>query len=198
MSVHAKTYGVLERAFDHFNAELFGEKLPDCVITISWNHSSHGHYVDNCFIVGKKDERPEISLNPKHFSRGDRETYSTLVHEMVHLWQFRFGKPGKGPHNKEWADKMEEIGLHPSSTGAPGGKRTGKKVSHYIIEGGLFDKAEKKFKGKIPLKFKEYAKKPKKRRRVKYTCPSCDLNAYGKKDIHLVCGECSEDMEAQT
>jgi predicted SprT family Zn-dependent metalloprotease len=54
----------------------------------------------------------EIALNPRTFiDRTDREIVSTLVREMVHLWQFHFGKPGRrGYHNKQWATKMEEIG----------------------------------------------------------------------------------------
>jgi hypothetical protein len=36
---------------------------------------------------------------------------------------------------------MERIGLMPSATGAPGGRRTGQRMTHYIIRGGLFDRA---------------------------------------------------------
>nr|WP_025465377.1 SprT-like domain-containing protein [Acinetobacter baumannii] len=73
------------------------------------------------------------------------EVLQTLVHEMVHAWQFHFGKPGRrGYHNKEWADKMEAIGLMPSSTGKPGGARTGEKMADYAIPGGLFMQATDK------------------------------------------------------
>jgi len=36
---------------------------------------------------------------------------------------------------------MESIGLMPSDTGSEGGKRTGPKMTHYIIPGDLFDTA---------------------------------------------------------
>jgi hypothetical protein len=36
---------------------------------------------------------------------------------------------------------MERVGLMPSSTGEPGGKRTGQKVSHYILADGPFARA---------------------------------------------------------
>ena len=85
----------------------------------------------------------EIAMNPSYFAiRSVEETLSTLVHEMAHLWQFHFGKPGRrGYHNKEWGAKMDSIGLCPSNTGQIGGKRTGEKMSHYIIEGGAFHAA---------------------------------------------------------
>lgn len=36
---------------------------------------------------------------------------------------------------------MESLGLMPSATAAPRGKRTGDRMSHYIIEGGPFARA---------------------------------------------------------
>jgi hypothetical protein len=36
---------------------------------------------------------------------------------------------------------LHKFGLQPSSTREPGGKETGEKVSHYIIEGGPFAQA---------------------------------------------------------
>ena len=33
----------------------------------------------------------EIALNPRSFGRTVEEVLSTLVHEMVHAWQYRFG-----------------------------------------------------------------------------------------------------------
>ncbi len=63
----------------------------------------------------------------------------TLVHEMCHLWQFHFGKPGRARyHNQEWADKMESIGLMPSSTGQPGGAKTGDCMADYAMANGRF------------------------------------------------------------
>ena len=68
-----------------------------------------------------------------------RETLSTLVHEMVHLWQQHHGKSGRGRyHNREWAEKMKQVGLYPSNTGKPGGREVGQQMTHYVIEGGAF------------------------------------------------------------
>jgi len=84
----------------------------------------------------------EIALNPEYFfERREGEILQTLVHEMVYLWQEHFGKPGRrGYDNPEWARKMEGIGLMPSSTGKPGGKKSGGKVGDYVIAGGCFEK----------------------------------------------------------
>jgi hypothetical protein len=61
---------------------------------------------------------------------------------MVHLWQQDFGHPSRAAyHNKEWGWKMEEVGLIPSDTGEPGGKRTGQNMHHYINPAGTFKTA---------------------------------------------------------
>ncbi len=59
---------------------------------------------------------------------------------MCRRWQHHFGNPGRGRyHNKEWADYMENIGLMPSHTGSPGGRKTGDKIADYIIPGGAME-----------------------------------------------------------
>jgi len=79
-------------------------------------------------------------MNPSYFAVVPLlEIMQTMCHEMAHLQQHHFGTPGRGRyHNVEWANKMESIGLMPSSTGKPGGKKTGDCVADYPIEGGRF------------------------------------------------------------
>jgi len=108
---------------------------------------------------------------------------------MAHLWQAHFGKPGRTSyHNKQWAGMMEAIGLIPSDTGAPGGKQTGQKVSHYIAGGGPFDKACRALiEQGFVVRYVELWSDPEARRKkaaskTKYTCLSCGLNAWGKPD----------------
>jgi predicted SprT family Zn-dependent metalloprotease len=69
----------------------------------------------------------ELALNPDNFEdRTDEQIMSTLLHEMCHCWQYYFGEPSRGGyHNREWASKMKEVGLHPSDNEKPGGKETG-------------------------------------------------------------------------
>jgi hypothetical protein len=68
------------------------------------------------------------------------EVLRTIVHELVHQWQERFGKPTRRCyHDRQFAEKMESIGLMPSDTGMPGGKKTGQKMGDYMIRGGRFE-----------------------------------------------------------
>lgn len=142
-----ETYDEIQRAFEHFNTELFGGRLPRCLITLPRQHDTYGYFSANQFVNLGEDSKGEfcheIALNPTYFAiRSIPETLSVLVREMVSLDQLlnTEGKPPRRRYrNREWADMCEAIGLMPTDTGKPGGKRTGDSVQTYIIEGGLFD-----------------------------------------------------------
>jgi hypothetical protein len=148
------TYDNLLMAYKFINEILFGGTLPICLITLQREKKTYGYF---CGARFNNDHDPakttdEIALNPQYFrgnGRDDRQVVSTLVHEMCHLWQHHYGKPGRVRyHNQEWADKMKAIGLLPSSTGQEGGKETGDHMSHYIDKLGPFAMAFDDLKGK--------------------------------------------------
>lgn len=133
-------YTFVQDAYDFFNDRLFAGKLPPCLLTLQREKNTMGYFSSNRWQGGGKQVVHEIALNPAFFiTHKPLELMQTLVHEMVHLWQHEFGKPShRAYHNTEWANKMESIGLMPSDTGKPGGKRTGQRMSDYPIEGGAF------------------------------------------------------------
>lgn len=135
-----QTYAELQQAYRHFNQRLFADELPGCLITLQREKRTCGYFSAKRFASLDGQLTDEIALNPSFFAVVPlAETMQTLVHEMCHLWQHHFGKPGRGRyHNEEWADKMESVGLMPSSTGKPGGRRTGDHMADYAIEGGPF------------------------------------------------------------
>lgn len=213
----ASAYGTLQKAFDFFNVELFDGQLPQCLITFQRKKGAYGYYSPNRFSRVMEDStgpaRPEdttdeIALNPMHFAERPTDyTLSTLVHEMVHLWQQHFGEaPRRCYHDRQWARKMKEVGLQPSTTGAEGGKETGARVSHYIIEGGRYAEAFAKWSRRhtTPL-FQDVAllldkaaeAEKKKASKTKFTCPQCQTNAWGKPELNILCGDCEVKMESQ-
>jgi predicted SprT family Zn-dependent metalloprotease len=206
----ARTYTSLDAAYAHFNRELFSGQLPPCLITMQRHKGAYGYFSGDRFasLADAGEVTDEIALNPAHFaSRTPTDILSTLVHEMAHLWQHHFGKPGRrGYHNGEWAAKMREIGLTPvaiGGTGQPNGKDTGEKVTHTIAEAGRFAKACAAFlaTGAVILYHDRAgqgeARKKKAASKTRYTCPDCQANAWAKPDTHLVCGDCSEKMQAE-
>jgi imidazolonepropionase-like amidohydrolase len=88
---------------------------------------------------------------------------------------------------------MKQIGLHPSTTGEPGGKEAGQSVTHCIIPGGPYAKAYAKLKANgLQLHWQSAPEgkqaKAKKASKTKFTCPECGQNAWGKPDTLLICG----------
>ncbi len=134
-------YDVLQRAFDFFNERLFAAALPPCLITAQREKNTMGYFSPERWASSEGRRAHEIALNPAYFADHPMiEIFQTLVHEQCHLWQFEFGrkKSRRGYHNREWAEKMQSLGLMPSHNGEPGGRITGQKMSDYPVEGGPF------------------------------------------------------------
>lgn len=206
-----QAYDELQKAYDFFNRRLYGDTLPDCLLTLQRKKAAVLGYFSPKRFTSVEGETDELAMNPAHFHiKSIEDVLAVLVHEQAHVWQQHHGKPGRGKyHNKEWGKKMKEIGLHPSNTGAPGGKETGDQMVHYVIKGGNFERASRELiaqdfrlswaeDGPKPVdngepigEGQEEEKKEKdKSNRHKYTCPQCGMNAWGKPEIELMCGKC--------
>jgi len=211
-----ENYGVWQTAYRYFNERLFGGGLPDCVITNTRRRRTLGYFRSRAFADKGGAIAHEISINPTHAALdGDFDALSTLVHEMAHLWREEFGpanrngrKGSRGYHDRVWGRKMEEIGLMPSATGRPDGRKTGFQMSHYIIDGGPFDlvcrellisdfvitwadnpahlTAMSAASGDAP----EAAPEPQATTRARFTCHQCNQKAWAKFSAKLICGEC--------
>lgn len=194
-------YMALQKAFDFFNEELFENTLPQVLITLHRHSKAFGYFAPKRFLSRDKDKViHELALNPESFTedRCAKRILSTMVHEMAHLWQHENGKPSRGNyHNREWANRMEEIGLMPSATGEEGGAKVGPCMTHYIIEGGQFDDFFMLTEDPVAIlaELMVPAPKNKAKNKVKYTCPSCGQKAWAKPEARLMCGECEEHME---
>lgn len=136
-------YSLLTRAFDHFNQALFDGRLPHCLLTVQREKNTMGFFSPDRWANSDGKRTHEIAVNPAYFARHKLiEVFQTLVHEQCHLWQCEFGKPSRaGYHNRQWADKMESLGLMPSHNGEENGRRTGQKMSDYPVKDGPFLRA---------------------------------------------------------
>jgi len=201
-SITPVEYKAFQKAYDFFNKELFGNHLPHVLVTLQRKARARGYFSPDRF-SGRIDDSMahELALNPDTFTdRTDEAILSTLVHEMAHVWRQVTGDhpPTRGYHDKIWAGKMKEIGLHPSSTGEAGGKETGQSVTHYIVAGGPFSKACAALLAKGFQLHWESAPQGKQGRaknasKTKFSCSNCGQNGWAKPDAVLICGACGED-----
>jgi predicted SprT family Zn-dependent metalloprotease len=191
-----QTYNGLDAAYAYFNKRLFQGRLPVCLITVRPHRGAYGYFSFQRFgaTADASEIHDEIALNMRHFqARPAPQILSTLVHEMTHCEQAHFGKPSRnGYHNREWADLMVRVGLMPSDTGAPGGKRTGQRVSHFIIPDGAFAQAIASRSFTIPYYDRHgESETTRKKRKVTYTCEDCGDKVTGRPGVAPHCGKCN-------
>lgn len=204
-------YAALQWLFDFFDEKLFNGALPEVVLTLSRKGKrTLGYYQSGRWDDWDRGQTfAEICLSSDHlFYDGAqvglterwKEILSTLVHEMVHHWEVTVHARGasKGYHNQQWGAKMEAIGLMPSDTGKPGGKRTGRNMHHYCIPGGRFEQAfalipESRY---LPLvtSTRQPEDKPRTPSKLKYTCPVCQINCWGAPDLKVDCRKDKAEM----
>ena len=167
-------------------------------------HSS-GHFAPDKYNLRTETHggrKHELSLNPDDFTgKTDKQVGQTMLHEMVHEWQHHHGKKKRAKysyHDREWADKMQSLGLMPSNTGMVGGKRTGTQMSDYIIPGGAYDRAFDELAATgwrlnlesaiVPGRIKKPDES-----KTKFTCSGCGWIIRGKPDTEVVCRGCLLD-----
>jgi predicted SprT family Zn-dependent metalloprotease len=197
-------YGGLQEAFDFLNAKLFDNALPQVFFTYQRKATSGGYFSPDRFSTRADDDERlcEISLNPDGFlNKTDEFIVSILGHEMCHLQDFVLGRhPARGYHDKQWAQRMQALGLMPSSTGMVGGKTTGTRMSHYVLPNGLFARMFAALAAtgwRLRLQSAPHAgatKAPSSK--VKFSCPACTQNAWGKADLAIDCRHCGCKMPA--
>jgi len=211
-------------AFDFLNQKLFkptfGVELPNVMLNLPYSARYLGVFIPDLWVKSSDEAKKYSSIGLNlHALVDDLQILQVLAHEAVHLGQEvypdAFGKPCKnGWHGNSFAKAMNKIGLIVSSTGKPGGKTTGYRMSDYVLPGGLFEAVFDDFKqaghqfswcirlgqqgpisepDDISLDLDRTTDKVKERKRrskTKYTCDNCQINAWAKPGVRLNCGAC--------
>lgn len=188
----AAQFSAYRAMFDHFNRELFDGSLTPPLLNLSrgpqrtvaffapnrWKHNAT-----------ESTTTHEISLNPRHLADGSAfQTAQSLVHEMVHLWQHAHGKPALSAHGM--SDEVIHGGAFarafaglPSEAHLPWSCLEAHAAPPRPAPGGEGEEGE----GEEGEGEGEAVEPPKSRNKVKYTCPSCGANVWGKPDLVLAC-----------
>ena len=92
MNPTAELYNAMQLAFDHFNNDLFNKTLPQVLFTNQRQQGVMGYFAPNRWTSVKGKNCHEIAINPLYVGKATLiELMQTLVHEMVHCWQFCHG-----------------------------------------------------------------------------------------------------------
>lgn len=195
----------LQSAFNAINRDYYGGELEKAVITVKEgkNKNAFGwiELAKNWNQNGTK--RHEINIAGDYLGeRTVRQTITTLMHEMVHLYNIQNGIKDTTRsgiyHNKNFKKTAEEHGLEVEQVNQIGWCRTTPtpETAKWIDEN-------------IPIKsfgiFKQVATKDpatgndkKKQSYRKYICPECGLIVRATKDCRIACIECKKEMRIES
>lgn len=127
----------LLRAFTCLNDDLFDGKLNRPMLYLTRSSKVIGGYFGKDKWVNDSGQVVhEIAINANMMGNRDIvQLMNILIHEMIHMWQYDYGKPTRsGYHNAEFADKAESMGLEPKDLQT--GKRTGQAVQTHPVQSG--------------------------------------------------------------
>jgi hypothetical protein len=198
---------VVDRLYPVIHTPSFQGRLPSVLIAIG-NLRNKNTLAAYRLVPDDYGINFKITFNEQHYEKRDEQMVwrfgewaqmETLVHEVGHHWQQMLGKDpykqGKRvTHNKEFRDRLEQIGIHCAKEGyhtkvAEIDSPFGQLMKEWGIEPPKEDIREKEFD-------KHWFKDEKKKGRStlhKWSCPDCGMNVrYTRKDdpmlVHVPCG----------
>jgi hypothetical protein len=160
---HKELAAELLRWAQIFNAEfaLAVSEIALCVDSLSSDRFGHFRSGHNGFGL-----KGEIALNERYLQiREPWQILGTLLHELIHAWQYEHGEPGVPPyHNKQFRNKAREYGLVISEYG----------VTEYEMES-RFKELLKKHGIRMPDQPRVAPRLPGKSKLKKWSC-LCPIN----------------------
>lgn len=207
---NSRIAGQLEKMYRALNADKFNNELEEVFITIQSTPRTYGHVTCSKVWHSKSGlSRYELNIGAGTLDRPIENVVSTLLHEMVHIYNMQHDiqdcSRGNTYHNKKFKAKAESVGLVIEYD-----KRIGYSITSpsddlilYIADKGWED---------IQMNRLEYSfvssgrsggsgdgstgtaktKKPSSTR--KYICPCCGNSVRATKDLNIICGDCMKNM----
>ena len=209
LTSYNRVAGYLNKIFDILNAEFFEGALSRPTITIQSTPKAYGHFsLREDTWVSKIGATHEINIGAGTLSRPIEEVAATLLHEMVHYFNYVQGiqdcSRGNTYHNKRFKEAAEAHGLIVQHSDKYGWSHTapGDALLDLVLEYDLTD---------ILISRNEYSSfqvggtgthsgtpfgttTPKKSSSRKYICPCCGMSVRATKEVNIACVDCGVKM----
>ena len=192
----------LESLFETFNQHFYNGQLPTPVITISPDTTNGAYgwctswkaWTDSSTAEDPDGGYYEINLCAEYLSRPLEKIASTLLHEMVHLFNQANGvkdcSRGGTYHNRKFKTAAEAHGLTVTESEKYGWNETELSESTKEFLEGLhlegFDLQRKRIS--------KAGKGARKQSSRKYVCPCCGMIVRATKEVNIICGDCNEQL----
>ena len=210
LTSYNRAAGYLNKIFDLLNAEYFENALSRPTITIQSTPKAYGHFsLREDTWVSKMGGTHEINVGAGTLARPIEEVVATLLHEMVHYFNYENGiqdcSRGNTYHNKRFKQAAEERGLNVSHSDKYGWSHTEptEELIDFVIENDLTDILINRndgmsfFTGKTGTHSGGVVitgKPPRTSSTRKYICPCCGMSVRATRTVRIACMDCDEQM----
>ena len=208
LTSYNRAAGYLNKIFDLLNEEYFESTLSRPTITIQSTPKAYGHFsLREDTWVSKLGSTHEINLGAGTIARPIEEICATLLHEMVHYYNYVNGiqdcSRGNTYHNKRFKAAAEARGLIVDHSDKYGWSHTspGDSLLQFCLDNDLTD---------ILINRNEFCGyrvtgtgthsgtattlPPKTSSTRKYICPCCGNSVRATKAVNIACLDCAEQM----
>ena len=207
LTSYNRVAGYLNKVFDLLNEEFFEGELSRPTITIQSTPKAYGHFsLREDTWVSKLGGTHEINIGAGTLSRPIEEVAATLLHEMVHYYNYEMGiqdcSRGNTYHNRRFKEAAEARGLIVTHSDKYGWSHTSPsdRLLEVILDNDLTD---------ILINRNEYTGfritgtgtrsgagavlPPKRSSTRKYICPCCGMSVRATRAVNVACMDC--DMQ---
>jgi len=209
LTSYNRAAGYLNKIFDLLNAEYFENELSRPTITIQSTPKAYGHFSfkDDTWIstIGCSHE---INIGAGTLARPIEEVTATLLHEMVHYFNYEKGiqdcSRGNTYHNRRFKTAAEERGLSVSHHEKYGWSITEptEQLLEFVISNGLTDILLNRNESLIGIRITGTGTHNgtastgvvKTSNSRKYICPCCGNSVRATKRVRIACLDCDTEM----
>lgn len=205
LTSYNRAAGYLNKIFDLLNDAYFESALSRPTITIQSTPRAYGHFsLRGDTWLSKNGATHEINIGAGTLARPIEEVTATLLHEMVHYYNYENGvqdcSRGNTYHNRRFKESAESHGLCVEHSDKYGWSHTSPSddLLVFVIDNDLTD---------ILLNRNEYGgvgtgahnganrgTPPRTSSTRKYACPCCGSSVRATKTVNIVCMDCNQQM----
>ena len=208
LTSYNRVAGYLNKVFDLLNEEFFENTLSRPTITIQSTPRAYGHFsLREDTWVSKLGGTHEINIGAGTLARPIEEVAATLLHEMVHYYNFENGvqdcSRGNTYHNRRFKASAEAHGLTVEHTDKYGWSRTSPSdaLLDFILKNELTDILINRneyngdnVNGTGARRGTDTTSPPKPNSTRKYICPCCGNSVRATKAVNIACLDCNVPM----
>ena len=208
LTSYNRVAGYLNKIFDLLNETFFENELSRPTITIQSTPRAYGHFsLREDTWVSKLGGTHEINIGAGTLARPIEEVVSTLLHEMVHYFNYERGvqdcSRGNTYHNRKFKEEAERRGLLVEHSDKYGWSHTSPSdlLLDFVLENDLSDILinRNEFSGFQMGATGTHSGTPitptaKKSSSRKYICPCCGTSIRATKKVNIGCLDCGVPM----